>query len=272
MNVTVLPACQAVFLIEVLEQHQVVGRVQQRVELVVDLGLACGADLVVAALDLEARRDQVADHVVAQVGVVVDRRDREVAALVVDLVAEVAALLVAPGVPPALDGVDVVEGLVRVGAEAHRVEDVELGLGAEVAGVGHARRREVLLRLARDVAGVAAVGLARDRVVHEEVDVERLVLAERVQQRGGGVGEQRHVGLVDRLEAADGRAVERDAVFQDVGCRGGGDGEVLHHAGKVAEADVEILDLLVRDEFENLFGVAEHPRLLLRSARGFERR
>ena len=203
---------------QVLEQHQVVGGVQQRVELVVDLGLARGADLVVAALDLEARRDQVGDHVVAQVGVVVDRRHREVAALVVDLVAEVAAVLLAAGVPPALDGVDVVVALVRIGAEAHRVEDVELGLGAEVAGVGDAGRREVLLRLARDVARVAAVGLARDRVVHEEVDVERLVLAERVQPRGGGVGEQRHVGLVDGLEAADGRAVERDAVLQDVGC------------------------------------------------------
>ena len=43
----------------------------------------------------------------------VDRRHREVAALVADLVAEVAALLLAAGVPPALDGVDVVE---RAGA------------------------------------------------------------------------------------------------------------------------------------------------------------
>ena len=32
---------------------------------------------------------------------------------------------------------------------------------------------------------------------------------------------------------------------------------------KVAEADVEILDLLVRDELQDLFGVAEHPHLLL---------
>ena len=39
---------------DVLEQHQLVGGVQQRVELVVDLGLTGGADLVVRALDLEA--------------------------------------------------------------------------------------------------------------------------------------------------------------------------------------------------------------------------
>ena len=35
---------------DVLEQLDVIGRVQQRVELVVDLGLTGGADLVVAAL------------------------------------------------------------------------------------------------------------------------------------------------------------------------------------------------------------------------------
>jgi hypothetical protein len=40
---------------------------------------------------------------------VVDRRHREVPALERDLVAEVAADLLAAGVPPALDGVDVVE-------------------------------------------------------------------------------------------------------------------------------------------------------------------
>ena len=201
---------------DVLEQHDVVGRVQQRVELVVDLGLARGADLVVTALDLEAGVGQVGGHVVAQVGVVVDRRHGEVAALERHLVAEVAARLLAAGVPPALDRVDVVVLLVRVGPEADRVEDVELRLGAEVAGVGDAGGRQVLLGLARDVARVAAVGLAGDRVVHEEVDVERLVLAERVEPRGGRVGEQRHVGLVDGLEAADGRAVERGAVLEDV--------------------------------------------------------
>src|SRR3712207_8859644 len=40
------------------EQHQAVGRAQQGVELVVDLGLAAGAHLVVAALELEARAGQ----------------------------------------------------------------------------------------------------------------------------------------------------------------------------------------------------------------------
>jgi hypothetical protein len=48
---------------------------------------------------------------------------------------------------------------------------------------------------------------------------------------------------VDLLEAADGRAVEAEAVGEDVlGERADRDGEVLHHARQVAEADVDHLD------------------------------
>src|SRR5690606_17519846 len=61
----------------------------QGVELVVDLGLAAGAHLVVAALELEAGVGQVGRHLVAQVDVVVVRGHREVAALGADLVTEV---------------------------------------------------------------------------------------------------------------------------------------------------------------------------------------
>src|SRR5690606_35206067 len=35
--------------------------------------------------------------------------------------------------------------------------------------------------------------------------------------------------------------------------------EVLHHAREVAEADVDELDVLVRDELLGLVGVLEHP-------------
>ena len=74
---------------DVFEQQHVVGRVQQRVELVVDLGLTGGADLVVAALEHESRVLQVGGHLVAQVDVVVVGRHREVTALGADLVATV---------------------------------------------------------------------------------------------------------------------------------------------------------------------------------------
>ena len=56
MKVAVLPAAQATFLMMYLNSISLSAGVQQRVELVVDLGLAGGADLVVRALDLDAGR------------------------------------------------------------------------------------------------------------------------------------------------------------------------------------------------------------------------
>ncbi len=77
---------------DVLELQDVVGRVHHGVEAVVDLALAGGADLVVAALEDQAGVDQLEADVVAEVGVLVDRADGEVATLVRRGVAEVAAL------------------------------------------------------------------------------------------------------------------------------------------------------------------------------------
>jgi hypothetical protein len=72
MNVASCRARPGDVLDDVLELHQVVGGVLAACRTVVDLGLAGGADLVVAALDGRCRRDRaLQDHLVAQVGEVV---------------------------------------------------------------------------------------------------------------------------------------------------------------------------------------------------------
>jgi len=71
MKVTVLPAAWAVFLMMYLNSIRLSAALEQRAELVVDLGLAGGAHLVVATLDLHAGRLELDGHLVAQVGVVV---------------------------------------------------------------------------------------------------------------------------------------------------------------------------------------------------------
>jgi hypothetical protein len=69
--------------------------VDHGVEAVVDLTLASGADLVVAALKDEASVGQLQADVVAEVCVLVNRANREVATLVRRLVGEVSAGLFA---------------------------------------------------------------------------------------------------------------------------------------------------------------------------------
>ena len=197
--------------------------------------------------------------VVAQVGLLVDGGDREVAALVGGLVAEVAALFGAARVPGALLGVDRVEARVLLHLVAHVVEDVELGLGGEERGVGDAGRGEVLLGLLRDLARVLRVDLAVARVVDVEDHDERALGAERVDVRRRHVGDQLHVGLVDVREAADRRAVEQLADREELLVDGRRrDVEVLLHTREVGEADVEELDIRLLDELEHFRRITEH--------------
>ena len=243
----------------VLVEHQVVGLLEQRAEQDVDLRLARGADLVVLHLHRDADLDQLADHLRAQVGVVVDRRDREVAALVRGLGAEVPAFLLTPGVPGALDRVDVVVASVGPGVVAHRVEDVELRLRAEERGVPDPGALEERLGLAGDVPRVTGVRLAGQRVVHEEGQVQGRVLAERVHDRAGRVGHQEHVRLVDLLEPPDRGAVEHAALGEDLVVeRLSRDREVLDRPEQVTEPDIDELNLCIADELQYLVGVVEH--------------
>ena len=98
---------------DVLELHEIVRRVHKGAETVVDLHLACGAHLVVCALDGEADFLHHLDHVIAQISHLVRRGDREVAALETGLVPQVPALFLAAGVPRRLLGVEVVEAGLR---------------------------------------------------------------------------------------------------------------------------------------------------------------
>ena len=146
---------------------------------------------------------------------------------------------------------------VLVVVEPHVVEDEELRLGTEVRGVGQSGRHEVVLGLLRDVARITRVGLERDRVVHEAVDVQRLVGAERVDDGRVRVGHEDHVRLLDLLEAADRRAVEAETLVEGIGAelvqrrR-----EVLHQSWQVTEAEVDDLDSLVLGQGQYLVGCA----------------
>ena len=104
-------------------------------------------------------------------------------------------------------------------------------------------RAQVLLGLAGDAARVAAVELLGHRVVDVADHHQRLVLRERIEEGGGLVRHQQHVGGVDLLEAADRGAVEAQALVDRVALEGGGrEGGVLPHPGQVGEAQVDDLD------------------------------
>ena len=176
MNVTVLP-CRAPRSYRcTCTTVQRVGHLHQRQKAQIDLRLPRRRHLVVVLLHPQPHPLHRADHLRADVLLAVGRRHRKVPFLVARLVPQVRVLL-APRVPLPFGGIQEVEPLVLVLPVADVVENEELRLRAEVGHVADARRLQVRLRLARDVARVARVVLLGDRVDDVADQRQRRLLA-----------------------------------------------------------------------------------------------
>jgi len=101
MKVAVMPYFLATFFTTYLYLSRLSAITTSGVELHVDLGLAGGRHLVMLGLDHDPHLLHLEAHLGADVLLRVVRRNREVAFLVADLVAEVRAALAAPRVPRA---------------------------------------------------------------------------------------------------------------------------------------------------------------------------
>ena len=115
-----------------------IGHLEQRGVRHVDLALSGRSHFVVVRLDADADPAERIGHLAAKVVVRVGGTHREVAALEARLVSQVRFF--EPGrVPSAFDGVHLIESAVLVLLVTHLVEDEELRLGTDVAGIGYAR-------------------------------------------------------------------------------------------------------------------------------------
>ena len=249
---------------DVLVPHERVAHLDQRQEAQVDLGLPGGRHLVVVLLHAVADLLHFADHLGADVLLRVGGLDGEVALLVTRLVAQVLALDQAAAavvhrvdlarrVPLPLGRVDQVEAGVLVLLVAHLVEDEELGLGPEVGGVADPGRLQVRLGLARDVARVARVVLLGERIDDVADEAQGGKRRERIHHRGGRIRHHEHVRGVDRLPAADRRAVEAESFLEHfLGQLTGRNREVLPESQQVEELQVRGLDLVVLRELEHV--------------------
>src|SRR5207302_3872657 len=110
-----------------------------------------------------------------------------------------------------------------------------------------------LERAAEDVARVAFVRLAvrRDDVADHPRDL-RLALLPRHQLKGLGIRNRDHVGLLDRVEARDRRAVEAHPIVESALDLVRGDREALQVAFDVREPEEDELDALLLHPLEDV--------------------
>ena len=209
------PVLASHLLDHVLVDHEVVRALEQAATVEVDLALSRRRHLMVVYLaphaHLRQRQHHIRTHVLQRIG----GRAGKVALLVPRLEAQVGAFGRA-AVPDALGGVhEVVAGIGGL-IVPDIAEDEELGLRTPVAIVGDARGLQVLLGLLGDVAGAAAVLLEGQRVMDVADHAHGRDLKERVDEDRAWVREEEHVTLVDILEAADARAVEAQALLEQL--------------------------------------------------------
>ena len=98
----------------------------------------------------------------------------------------------------------------------------------------------------------------------EELDVQGLGRAERIDMRGGRIRQQGHIGLIDGGESADRGAVEGKAIFGifygELICW---DGKVVLGARDVRKADIDELYVLVLNKLDDVLHCLERHVCLL---------
>src|SRR2546423_1630709 len=142
---------------DVLINHHRIGGFNQRIEAIIDFGLAGSGDFVVLAFDAHAQFFHDEAHFGANVLLGISGADREITFLMPNLVAEVGHLFTA-SVPDGFFGIDGVEGAVALGIELDVVEDEEFSFRTEHSGISNAGAVQILLGALSQTAWVAGVG------------------------------------------------------------------------------------------------------------------
>ena len=252
-----LPVTAGDVLDDVLVEADLIGHPHQFLVAHVDLALPRRGHFVMLGLDVDPRMDHRLHHLVAEIHHLVAGGEGAVALLEAELAAEIRPFL-PPPVPFRLRGIDVVVTLVGVLIEADVVENEELRLRADEAGVGDPGAAQIVDRLAGDVARVAGIVLAGDRILDVADHRQRGEGREGIDDRRVGLGDEEHVALVDPLPAAEARAVEAEAVAEGILLElADRDREVLPGAEKVGKPQIDRLDLLLtahRQHFTGLHG------------------
>ena len=241
---------------DILDHHGVVGQLGHLVQLGLDLVLAGGADLGVVVVDLNAHvlhhQAHLASGLVAGVEGLGD--------VVVLLLGDDDALALVVAVPVGLLGVhggaDVVGGDFPAGV----VEQIELELGQDQHGIGHAGLLHIVLSSPNDIPGILGqgpvLGIVDDHGVAGHGQGGHG--AEGVDDGGVGVGDEDHVALLHHGVAVV-TGIEADAVLHSLlGKVPGRDGDMAVGTVDVHHLEVHHLDAVVGDHGQNVLYSLTH--------------
>src|SRR5471032_631827 len=238
----------------VLQGLNFVSLGNQGVELHADFVLAGSRHFVVVNFDDQAHFFHGVAHGGTDFVVVVERRNREVAAFDTWAVAFVAAFHVLVGHPRTLFGEDLEHGARDVGLELDRTKDEEFWFRAYEYGVADTGGLQVFLGTVRDGTWVAVIALHGRRFDDVANQDQGWLFGERVEHGSAVVRHQDHVGGFDAFPAGDGRTVEHLADFEEIFIQRvtSRHGYVMLSTFGVREAQINPFNVMIFDELNRL--------------------
>ena len=181
-------------------------------------------------------------------------RNREVTAFHARTVAFVAAFVFGGGVPCAFDIVDSNVGTGDGGTKTDVVEQEEFWFWPEQHGVSQAGRAQILFSALSNGTRVAVIALQGAWFQDVAADDQRRFFIERVDQRGGCIRHQNHVGFVNTFPAANRGAIKHFAFFEEFGIylmrR---NSNVLFFTFGIGEAQIDKLHFMLVQHRQNVF-------------------
>src|SRR5690349_10696441 len=203
------------------------------------------------AFDIETAFDHGLDHLRPETLVMVCRRYRKIAFLIARAITEV--LVFAAGIPSALFGIDEIKAGMGILVEADIVKNEKFSLSAEICRIACTAVFEKQLGFFGDPTGIALVVLLRDGIPHVACHHKRRHFRERIHEGCIGIGNEKHIALVDGSPASDTRSIDTKAVLKRI------DGQftyrirnVMLQAGYVAEAHIQLAGTILFGKIQYL--------------------
>ena len=218
-----------------------------------DFALAGSAHFVVMHFNRDALLSEQRAHFSTDVHQLINRRNREIAALRQGAVGQVAAFILEAGGPGSLFAFNLVEAVLGIIAIADAVENEELEFRTKVSGVADAGGLQIGFSALREGAGITFVTLARVRFHNVAGEQQRVLLTEGVHAGRFRIRKQQHVGGLDASPALDRGTVKDVAhfelVFSQLIC---GDRDALLFAERISKAEANELHVVVFDHLEDV--------------------
>ena len=214
---------------------------------------------MMAALNFEPNLIHRYAHSITQIGLLINRGDREITALDRGLITKVAAFFLATGVPICFIGIDFIEHGIGLYLVTDILKDEKLGFRSKERGIGNTCGLQVCFSAFGYTARVTVVGLT-GAGIHDRADNNKgFFKTERINIRRLNIRNKLHIRLGNALETTNRRAIEKLTVDEEILVdRLRRKVKVLLHPGHIGESNVDEDNFVALNKIENFLGTGKH--------------